>query len=169
MKIKITNPQSSAFRIFSLNNLAPFGSCPKAVECWHRYGCTITCDALTDETTKSHGCACTTFPCCCTNMKLADSDRIEEIGESSSETLTRQISLCSVRPDFNGLLGKCLNEAQGKTGVAVCGPLGMSRAVRWTVASASDARAVHKGSSAEGIYLHVEGFGFRIRSRQPPL
>jgi ferric-chelate reductase len=121
----------------------------------------ITCDTLlTEEACKSSECKCTTFPCCCTDMKLADPDRIEEIGEPSSETATRQLSLCSARPDFNGLLGKCLDEAQGETAVAVCGPLGMSSAVRWTVAAASDARAVHKGSSAEGIYLHVECFGW---------
>jgi ferric-chelate reductase len=122
----------------------------------------ITCDTLlTEETGKCTGCECTTFPCCCTDTKLADPDRIEEIGQTSSETpIQRQISLCSARPDFNGLLGKCLDEAQGETAVTVCGPLGMSSAVRWTVAAASDARAVQKGSSAEGIYLHVECFGW---------
>jgi NAD(P)H-flavin reductase len=124
----------------------------------------ITCDTLLTEesSSKSPECTCTTFPCCCTDMKLADPDAIEEIGEPSSETPTRQrqLSLCYARPDFNGLLGKCLDEAQGETAVAVCGPLGMGSAVRWTVAAASDSRAVHKGSSAEGVYLHVECFGW---------
>jgi ferric-chelate reductase len=64
------------------------------------------------------------------------------------------------RPDFCTLLWDMLDDAEGETGVAVCGPLGLSTAVRLAVVRVSDQRAVHKGTSAQGIYLHVEGFGW---------
>jgi ferric-chelate reductase len=64
----------------------------------------------------------------------------------------------SGRPDFHAELWDLLGEAEGETGIAVCGPLGLSTAVRSAVVRISDQRAVHKGTGAQGIYLHVEGF-----------
>ena len=69
-------------------------------------------------------------------------------------------TLRSGRPDLKSLIWKLLDEANGETGVGVCGPLGLSTAVRTIVATASDTRGVHKGTGAEGIYLHVECFGW---------
>jgi ferric-chelate reductase len=62
------------------------------------------------------------------------------------------------RPDFHTVFWDLLDEAEGETGVAVCGPLGLCTAVRSAVVGISDQRAVHKGTGAQGIYLHVEGF-----------
>ncbi|TVY19659.1 Ferric/cupric reductase transmembrane component 7, partial [Lachnellula arida] len=65
----------------------------------------------------------------------------------------------SGRPEFYDLLWDILDKAEGETGVAVCGPLGLSADVRRTVVRCSDERAVHKGTGAQGIYLHAECFG----------
>lgn len=64
----------------------------------------------------------------------------------------------SGRPRSMEIIERLLNDARGETGIAVCGPLGMSSTVRNAVVSLSDRRAVHKGTGAQGIYLHVEGF-----------
>jgi ferric-chelate reductase len=66
--------------------------------------------------------------------------------------------MLSGRPDFQSVLWDLLDDAEGETGVAVCGPLGLSTAVRSAVVRVSEQRAVHKGTGAQGVYLHVEGF-----------
>jgi len=66
--------------------------------------------------------------------------------------------MLSGRPDFQAVLWDLLDKAEGETGIAVCGPLGLSTAIRSAVVRVSDQRAVHKGTGAHGIYLHVEGF-----------
>jgi hypothetical protein len=55
-------------------------------------------------------------------------------------------------------LWELLEQAQGETGVATCGPLSLNATVRNAVAKISDERAVHKGTGNQGIYLHAEGF-----------
>jgi ferric-chelate reductase len=67
-------------------------------------------------------------------------------------------TMSSGRPDFQAVLWDLLDKAEGETGIAVCGPLGLSTAIRSAVVCISDQRAVHKGTGAQGIYLHVEGF-----------
>lgn len=67
-------------------------------------------------------------------------------------------TMSSGRPDFQAVLWDLLDRAEGETGIAVCGPLGLSTAIRSAVVWISDQRAVHKGTGAHGIYLHVEGF-----------
>lgn len=62
----------------------------------------------------------------------------------------------SGRPDFYELLSSLMENAEGETGVAVCGPLGLNSDVRRTVVKCSDERAVHKGTGAQGVYLHAE-------------
>jgi hypothetical protein len=66
----------------------------------------------------------------------------------------------SGRPDFYELLWSLLENADGETGVAVCGPLGLNSDLRRTVVRCSDERAVHKGTGAQGVYLHAECFGW---------
>ena len=63
-------------------------------------------------------------------------------------------------PEFNSLLEKCLDEGHGETAVADCRPRRMSSAVTWTVAAASDSRAVHRTGGAEGLYFDVAGSGW---------
>lgn len=62
------------------------------------------------------------------------------------------------RPPIYDLIWDLLDKAEGETGIATCGPLGLNATVRTTVAKISDERAVHKGTGAQGIYLHAEGF-----------
>ncbi len=66
----------------------------------------------------------------------------------------------SGRPNLYELLWERLERAEGETGVAVCGPLGLSSDVRRSVVKCSDERGVHKGTGAEGVYLHAECFGW---------
>ena len=65
-------------------------------------------------------------------------------------------TLQSGRPDFKTLLWEQLDQAQGETGVAVCGPAGLSTTIRNTVARVSDQRGAAKGTGAGGAYLHSE-------------
>lgn len=66
----------------------------------------------------------------------------------------------SGRPDFYELLWGMLERAEGETGVGVCGPMGLGKDVRRTVVRCSDERAANKGTGAQGVYLHSEGFGW---------
>jgi hypothetical protein len=64
----------------------------------------------------------------------------------------------SGRPDLREIVWDLADQAEGEMGIYACGPLGLSTEIRNTVASVSNERAVHKGTGAEGIYLHVESF-----------
>ncbi|KAM5475089.1 ferric-chelate reductase Frp1 [Microsporum audouinii] len=68
--------------------------------------------------------------------------------------------LASGRPNIDNIILSMLERAEGESAVVVCGPRGLSTDVRRNVVSLSDERAVHKGTGAQGIYLHVEEFGF---------
>ncbi|KAF7884470.1 uncharacterized protein EAF02_004806 [Botrytis sinoallii] len=145
----------------------------------------VTCDnnfTTGDSNTVANCCACdkSPSPCCCISVDAdADDDEITSIDEkgtkisaqpkitsaSSITSGTRSSILpCAVfhsgRPDFHPILGELLVKAEGETGIAVCGPLGLSSNVRTTVAKCSNDRAVHKGTGAQGIFLHAEGFGW---------
>jgi hypothetical protein len=64
------------------------------------------------------------------------------------------------RPALDMALRSAIEGAQGETCVAVCGGKPLSGHVRNVVSSLSDERAVHKGTGAQGIQLHVEEFSF---------
>lgn len=143
-----------------------------------------------DETeTKECGCECDKRlgPCCCVNIDDSDSIRqvqtvdgdgemVEKKDEQTVEvrSTTESWSMksgtkskvlpCAVfhsgRPEFYELLWELLEVAEGETGVAVCGPLGLNSDVRKVVVRCSDERGVHKGTGAQGIYLHAECFGW---------
>ena len=96
----------------------------------------------------------------CCNEKgkapLVETDALND--ESSPSPARTKAAAYSGRPDTKEIIATLMDQANGETGVAVCGPLGMSVDVRNAVASLSDERACYKGSGAEGVYLHVEGF-----------
>lgn len=73
----------------------------------------------------------------------------------SSPTYT----LLSGRPLPRHLLRTELERALGETAVVVCGPPALAQDVRRAVCALSDERAVHRGTGAQGVWLHVEGFG----------
>ena len=75
-------------------------------------------------------------------------------------SLPASIHVETGRPALRVLVNKELEQARGEAAVVVCGPKGLRRAVRREVTGLCDERAVCKGSGADGVYLHVEGFGW---------
>ncbi|KAL8724771.1 MAG: hypothetical protein Q9181_006683 [Wetmoreana brouardii] len=71
-----------------------------------------------------------------------------------------EIAVLSGRPQPHNLIRKMLEQASGESAVVVCGPQGLVDNVRQSVVALSDERAVHKGTGAQGIYLHTESFGY---------
>ncbi|CAD6446682.1 93e6b732-17f6-428e-9f8d-d8e003f39abd [Sclerotinia trifoliorum] len=145
----------------------------------------VTCDnnfTTGDDNIEANCCACdkSLGSCCCISIDSdTDDDEITSIAEKGNKVTSKpkttsassiisgtrsSILPCAVfhsgRPDFHPLLGDLLEKAEGETGIAVCGPPGLSSSVRTTVARCSNDRAVHKGTGAQGIYLHAEGFGW---------
>lgn len=126
--------------------------------------------------------------CCCTaSIDEEDADAINpavcscncgssstpsSASSSSSSTLdekkTKQrqpllhpaIGLFSGRPMPRTIIRKSLEQALGESAVVVCGPKGLVDDVRTSVVALSDERAVHKGTGAQGIWLHTEAFGY---------
>ena len=70
------------------------------------------------------------------------------------------ISVFSGRPNPRNIIRKSLEQACGESAVVVCGPQGLVSDVRRDVCFLSDERAVHKGTGAQGIYLHTESFRY---------
>lgn len=147
----------------------------------------VTCDTkfTTGEVDESKECGCecdkSAGPCCC--ISTEDADNVNKITDEANEkkgaeaaVQSRSLSpsfksgtkssilpcaaFHSGRPDIYGMLWEMLEQAEGETGVAVCGPLALNSDVRKIVVRCSDERAVHKGTGAEGIYLHSECFGW---------
>ena len=70
------------------------------------------------------------------------------------------ITVLSGRPHPRSLLRKTLEQALGESAVVACGPQGLLDDVRSGVVKLSDERAIHKGTGAQGIYLHTESYGY---------
>lgn len=64
------------------------------------------------------------------------------------------------RPNVEELIRKPVERAWGETAVVVCGGKEIVARTRNCVSRLSDERAVHKGTGAQGIYLHVEEYAF---------
>ena len=63
------------------------------------------------------------------------------------------------RPSLADFVREPVEASAGETSVVVCGGKSLTSTVRNCVATLSDERAVHKGTGAQGIHLHVEEFG----------
>ncbi|KAK4503445.1 hypothetical protein PRZ48_004360 [Zasmidium cellare] len=146
----------------------------------------VTCaDKFTNPGSVVRDCACecdkSKGPCCCV---LVDEDEkgeeVDVISPSKAPVSVRDISSsaasrnvdtsmigrrmpnlpCAVfysgRPQFHAVISDLLDNADGEAGIAACGPLGLTQEVRNTVVRLSDERAIHKGTGAQGCYLHVE-------------
>lgn len=95
-----------------------------------------------------------------------DPEKADDVATSSQEVdsesvpspTTTRVVVESGRPHVRALVVKLLDGAAGESGIAVCGPLGLSKSVRNAIAAESDRRAIHKGTGAQGVFLHVEGF-----------
>ncbi|KAL2838236.1 FAD-binding domain-containing protein [Aspergillus pseudodeflectus] len=104
--------------------------------------------------------------CCCTTTieeEQINSRRCTCSGPASqaqTSSTSPDIPLLSGRPALRQIIRKALERAEGESAVFVCGPQGLSDDVRRSVVYLSDERAVHKGTGAQGVYLHVENFGW---------
>lgn len=118
---------------------------------------------------KIRGCRCTTPVCYCnrdlprpqqSKSKRAVMETIIPVPSRSNSSDSQMMTIRSGRPDIETMLWETLEGAEGETGVAVCGPLGLGVRCRKAVSSMSSRRGVHKGTGAQGVYLHVEGFSW---------
>lgn len=104
--------------------------------------------------------------CCCGAASAAAprKDSLSSSGDSTSGTSTRkllihpEIALFAGRPTPRNIIRKSLEQALGESAVVCCGPQGLVDGVRSAVVRLSDERAVHKGTGAQGIYVHCESF-----------
>jgi predicted ferric reductase len=126
----------------------------------------------------SGGCCCTkqiededaisTCACTCSGPAPASPEPVapeETTVEKTTDTKTlvlldSKANFLSGRPCPRMIIRKVLEKAEGESAVVVCGPRGLADDVRRSVVYLSDERAVHKGTGAQGIYLHVENFGW---------
>ena len=97
------------------------------------------------------------------SMKTEESKSGIEINDGdlrySTDISTAALQYTSRRPNLTDFMRKPIEASAGETSVVVCGGTSLTSTVRNCVASLSDERAVHKGTGAQGIHLHVEGFG----------
>lgn len=135
---------------------------------------------------KECGCQCEKIegkPCCC--VQVDEDDTGEEIKPASVNTAGKlpvsasansapsslnsdstnagrkmPILPCATfysgRPQIEEVLADMLDHAEGESAIGACGPLGLTSELRNTVVKLSDERAIHKGTGAQGCYLHVE-------------
>lgn len=96
--------------------------------------------------------------CCCGNPKPSQSGLKRTVSVAASLALPEQVVIRAGRPAVRTIIEKQLERARGETAVVVCGPPGLIDAARVAVVELSDERAVHKGSGAQGVYLHCEAF-----------
>ena len=135
----------------------------------------VTCDeTMTNSSSpgimtgsRQPGCDCanTDGPCCCT-ADITPAPSISGKADPEKSVISRYravpdfASMQSGRPAVETLIWDFLDLAEGETGIAVCGTPSLNARCRTAVAQISDSRGVHKGSGAQGVYLHVEGFGW---------
>ncbi|KAF2749080.1 ferric-chelate reductase [Sporormia fimetaria CBS 119925] len=128
---------------------------------------TCCCRTTVDEDSPDAITQCT----CCCNANSSQSNnnrpasRISSTPSSSNSTrpkpfLHPSILVFSGRPSPRNIIRKSLEQAFGESAVVVCGPKGLVHDVKHDVCVLSDERAVHKGTGAQGIYLHTESFGY---------
>lgn len=70
------------------------------------------------------------------------------------------ITIHTGRPCPEIIIRKMAERALGESAVIVCGPSGLVDSVCQGVVVLSDERAIHKGTGAQGIYLHTEAFDY---------
>ncbi|KAF4549984.1 Ferric reductase like transmembrane component-containing protein 11 [Elsinoe fawcettii] len=91
-----------------------------------------------------------------------DSSSFDDIKKPSKQLplLHPEINLYSGRPMIKDIMRTSLEQALGESAVLACGPQSLINDVRNVTVQLSDERAVHKGTGAQGIYLHTEAFGY---------
>ena len=117
----------------------------------------VTCGALPEKLDPAgEACAADCGEDCCQSSKLPlPNDDEDAIGSLRTTQAFRPIDYCACRPNVTDTLRHLVETAKGESAIGVCGPMSLRVAVRTAVVALSDDRAVHKGSGAQGIYLHV--------------
>ncbi|GAM37696.1 hypothetical protein TCE0_024f07820 [Talaromyces pinophilus] len=149
----------------------------KAVETESVVVRSVSSASESSETNEPSGCGVTRKCCCTTTIENEDdisfvqkcncSGAAGKIATPTSSSPSKP-SLVDMkgfksmtgRPHPRSIIHHVLEQAEGESAVVVCGPRGLAADVRQSVVSLSDERAVHKGTGAQGIYLHVENFGW---------
>ncbi|PNP59758.1 hypothetical protein THARTR1_00637 [Trichoderma harzianum] len=94
--------------------------------------------------------------CCCDNKDSSAATSSEKAPPSSLPVIREY----TTRPSIEQLIRQPVEAAYGETAVVVCGGPEIVASTRNCVSRLSDERAVHKGTGAQGIYLHVEEYSF---------
>ncbi|KKP05810.1 hypothetical protein THAR02_02094 [Trichoderma harzianum] len=94
--------------------------------------------------------------CCCDNKDASAATSSEKAPPSSLPVIREY----TTRPSIEQLIRQPVEAAYGETAVVVCGGPEIVASTRNCVSRLSDERAVHKGTGAQGIYLHVEEYAF---------
>ncbi|KAH7038331.1 ferric-chelate reductase [Microdochium trichocladiopsis] len=97
-------------------------------------------------------------PCCHTTKP--GSNKYDNDHNNNNDDDIVQITTSAARPDIQVFIRTAVEATGGETSVAVCGGQSLVAATRNCVAALSDERAVHKGTGAQGIFLHVEEYCF---------
>ncbi|OAL51138.1 ferric-chelate reductase [Pyrenochaeta sp. DS3sAY3a] len=103
--------------------------------------------------------------CCCSsnpNASRPTSQVSSTLPRSEEQNLLvhPSVVVISGRPKTRDIIRRSLEQAHGESAVVVCGPHGLVADVKQDVCSLSDERAIHKGTGAQGAYLHTESFGY---------
>jgi predicted ferric reductase len=115
---------------------------------------TCCCRTAIDESNRS----ASKTVCCCSKPRPTSQ---QSSSHSTAKPLVHpSIAIYSGRPKTRDIIRRSLEQALGESAVVVCGPQGLVADVKRDVVSLSDERAVHKGTGAQGIYLHTESFGW---------
>jgi hypothetical protein len=131
-------------------------------------GTTCCCRTEVDEKAPSDANA---RRCCCAQQsKTSDpqskSRPSSNLSSSSPASLKSKLALhpsitiYTGRPKTRDIIRRSLEQALGESAVVVCGPQGLVSDIKRDVCSLSDERAVHKGTGAQGIYIHAESFSY---------
>lgn len=126
-------------------------------------GGSCCCTNTVDDEHAISGIACTCD--CAPSQSLHSSPKMtqnlpDDLPNSARGALHSSITLLTGRPNLLGIIRNSLEEALGEAAVVACGPQGLVDDVRRVVVGLSNERAVHKGTGAQGIYLHTEAFGY---------
>jgi len=118
---------------------------------------TCTCCSPKSDTTKAKAAPATTM-----TTERSDSHTDSETSSllSKKMLLHPSIGLFNGRPQPRNIIRKSLEQALGESAVVACGPTGLTDQVRQDCVRLSDERAIHKGTGAQGLYCHIEGFGY---------
>lgn len=101
-----------------------------------------------------------TAPCNCASKRQRDSSSSTSSLEKTNRLVDPRINIIAGRPHVSNIIRKTAELALGEMAVVVCGPPALVQCTRNAAVAISDDRAVHKGTGAQGIYVHAETFGY---------